>query len=132
LANIQKVLRLLDKKMLVKVIADLNINYQVGLFQRMLPKKAASILELLDSDEVVDILLFLSKKRREAILSFLPKEKQKEVSYLLSVHESGKIGDYLSLEYLAVSPSRNCFGGEKSYQKRNSGFLFSSLHLCFE
>jgi Mg/Co/Ni transporter MgtE (contains CBS domain) len=58
LANIQKVLRLLDKKMLVKVIADLNINYQVGLFQRMLPKKAASILELLDSDEVVDILLF--------------------------------------------------------------------------
>jgi len=124
LANIQKVLRLLDKKMLVKVIADLNINYQVGLFQRMLPKKAASILELLDSDEVVDILLFLSKKRREAILSFLPKEKQKEVSYLLSVHESGKIGDYLSLEYLAVSPSKTVLEVKNLIKKETADFYF--------
>jgi CBS domain-containing protein len=124
LANIQKVLRLLDKKMLAKVIADLNINYQVGLFQRMLPKKAASILELLDSDEVVDILLFLSKKRREAILSFLPKEKQKEVSYLLSVHESGKIGDYLSVEYLAVSPSKTVLEVKNIIKKETADFYF--------
>jgi len=106
------------------VIADLNINYQVGLFQRMLPKKAASILELLDSDEVVDILLFLSKKRREAILSFLPKEKQKEVSYLLSVHESGKIGDYLSLEYLAVSPSKTVLEVKNLIKKETADFYF--------
>jgi len=124
LANIQKVLRLLDKKRVAKVISDLNINYQVGLFQRMLPKKAASILELIDSDEVVDILFFLSKKRRQAILSFLSKEKQKEVSYLLSVHESGKIGDYLSLQYLTVSSLRTVAEVKNIIKKETDDFYF--------
>jgi len=124
LANIQKILPLLDKKMAAKVIADLNINYQVGLFQRMSVKKAASILELIDSDEVVDILFFLSKKRREAILNFLSEEKQKEVRYLLSVHQTGKIGDYLSLEYLGVSPSKTVADVKNIIKKETTDFYF--------
>jgi len=124
LANIQKIFPLLDKKMAAKVIADLNINYQVGLFQRMSVKKAASILELIDSDEVVDILFFLSKKRREAILNFLSEEKQKEVRYLLSVHQTGKIGDYLSLEYLGVSPSKTVADVKNIIKKETTDFYF--------
>jgi len=122
--NIQKILPLFDEKLAARVIADLNINYQVGFFQRMLPKKAASILKLLDSDEVVDILLFLSKKRRESIIGLLPKEKQKEISYLLSVHERGKIGDYLSLEYLAVSPSKTVLEVKNLIKKETADFYF--------
>ena len=122
--NIQKILPLFDEKLAARVIADLNINYQVGFFQRMLPKKAVSILKLLDSDEVVDILLFLSKKRRESIIGLLPKEKQKEISYLLSVHERGKIGDYLSLEYLAVSPSKTVLEVKNLIKKETADFYF--------
>jgi len=124
LANIEKVIRLLDKKTLAKVITDLNINYQVGLFQRMSPEKAASILNLIDSDEVVDILLFLSKKRREAIMSFFSKEKQKEVNYLLSVHQTGKIGDYLTLEYLTVSSSKTVSEVKNLIKKETADFYF--------
>jgi len=124
LSNIQKIIPLLNKNMAAKVIADLNINYQIGLFQRMTPKKAVSILELIDSDEVVDILFFLSKKRREAILSLLSKEKQKEVKYLLSVHKSGEIGDYLSLEYLLVSSSKTVLEVKNLIKKETTDFYF--------
>jgi CBS domain-containing protein len=122
LANIQKVLRLLDEKMAAKVIADLNINYQIGLFRRMLPKKAATILELIDSDEAVDILFFLSKKRRQEIISFLSKEKQKEVNYLLNYHQTGKIGDFLSLEFLATYSSKTAAEVKNQIKKETADF----------
>jgi len=122
LANIQKVLRLLDEKMAAKVIADLNINYQIGLFRRMLPKKAATILELIDSDEVVDILFFLSKKRRQEILNFLSSEKRKEVNYLLNFHQTGKIGDFLSLEFLATYSSKTAYEVKIQIKKETADF----------
>jgi Mg/Co/Ni transporter MgtE (contains CBS domain) len=122
LANIQKVLRLLDEKIAAKVMADLNINYQVGLFRRMQPKKAAAILELIDSDEAVDILFFLSKKRRQEIISFLSKEKQKEVNYLLNYHQTGKIGDFLSLEFLATYSSKTAAEVKNQIKKETADF----------
>jgi magnesium transporter len=122
LANIQKVLRLLDEKIAAKVMADLNINYQVGLFRRMQPKKAAAILELIDSDEAVDILFFLSKKRRQEIISFLSKEKQKGVNYLLNYHQTGKIGDFLSLEFLATYSSKTAAEVKNQIKKETADF----------
>jgi len=129
LANIQKLLRLLDKKMAAKVMVDLNINYQVGLFRRMQPKKAATILELIDSDEAVDILFFLSKKRRQEIISFLSKEKQKEVNYLLNYHQTGKIGDYLSLEFLTIYSSKTV--AEVKNQIKKETVNFYSLNYVY-
>jgi len=129
LSNIQKVIRLLDKKMAAKVMADLNINYQIGLFRRMQPKKAATILELIDSDEAVDILFFLSKKRRQEIISFLSKEKQKEVIYLLNYHQTGKIGDYLSLEFLTTYSSKTV--AEVKNQIKKETVNFYSLNYIY-
>jgi len=122
LGNIQKVLRLLDEKMAAKVIGDLNINYQIGLFRRMPPKKAASILDLIDSDEVVDILFFLSRKKRQEIIGFLSKEQQKKVNYLLNFHQTGKIGDFLSLEYLAVYSSKTVADIKTLIKKETADF----------
>jgi len=122
LANLQKILRLLEEKVAAKVIADLNINYQVGLFRRMLPKKAAAILQRIDSDEVVDILFFLSKKRRQEIINFLSKDKQEEINYLLNFHQTGKIGDFLSLEYLAVSSSKTVADVKALIKKETADF----------
>jgi len=124
LTNIQNVLRLLDERMAAEVIADLNINYQIGLFRRMLPKKAAAILELIDSDEVVDILFFLSKKRRQELVGYLSEEKQKEVGYLLHYHQAGKIGDFLSLEYLSVLASKTVSEVKMLIKKETSDFYF--------
>jgi Mg/Co/Ni transporter MgtE (contains CBS domain) len=88
----------------------------------MLPKKAATILELIDSDEVVDILFFLSKKRRQEILNFLSSEKRKEVNYLLNFHQTGKIGDFLSLEFLATYSSKTAYEVKIQIKKETADF----------
>jgi len=88
----------------------------------MLPKKAAAILQRIDSDEVVDILFFLSKKRRQEIINFLSKDKQEEINYLLNFHQTGKIGDFLSLEYLAVSSSKTVADVKALIKKETADF----------
>lgn len=100
-ANAEKILRILDQKQAAEVINNLNLNYQAALFKNYHPDKAALILGLIEPDEACDILLTLSKKRRQQFINYLPKEKKQEIEYLINLSQT-PIGDLLTTEYLTV------------------------------
>jgi len=103
--NIRKFLKILDSEVAVKVISNLAIAYQKDLFQHWRPEKAASLLAQLDDDIAVDILLVLSKRKREEIISHLEESKRKEITTLLNLSKT-PIGQRLYSEYLTVKPQQ--------------------------
>lgn len=100
-SNINRVLKIMDEKTATDVINNLSINYQTSLFKQFTSEKAAKILANMDSEEGVDILLTLSKKKREKIMSFLDDKTFKEIEYLLSLSKT-PIGNILTTEFLTV------------------------------
>lgn len=98
-SNISRILKVLDEKTATNVINNLSINYQTGLFKQFTSEKAAKLLANMDSEEAVDILLTLSKKKREKIMSFLDDKTFKEIEYLLSLSKT-PIGKVLTTEFL--------------------------------
>lgn len=100
-ANINRVLKIMDEKTATDVINNLSINYQTALFKQFTSEKAAKILANIDSEEAVDILLTLSKKKREKIMSFLDDKTFKEIEYLLSLSKT-PVGNIITTEFLTV------------------------------
>ena len=102
--NIKKFLRLLDKDFATEVISNLNINYQRDLFRAWNSEKSAGILSKMDTDIAADVLLSLSKKKRDDIVKLLEPRKQQSISKLLSLTRT-PISKRLSSEYFVVSPT---------------------------
>lgn len=102
--NIKKFLRLLDKDFATEVVSNLNINYQRDLFRTWKPEKSANIITKMDTDIATDILLALSKRRREEILSTVDGKKRQAIQSLLTLTRT-PISKRISSEFLVVDPS---------------------------
>lgn len=81
--NVHSVVDSLTKKAAARVIGDLHISYQLALLRRFTPERAAEILELVQTDEAVDIMTEMSRQRKEDILKLLSAQKRKHIEELL-------------------------------------------------
>lgn len=102
-ANVKGILKVLGEKNAVEVINNLNLNYQTSLFKQFESDQAAKIVALMDPEEAVDVLLSLSKKKREKILDQLSDSAYKKITYLLQLPDT-PIGKILTTEFIAVQP----------------------------
>lgn len=127
-SNISHVLNVLDEKTAAEVINNLNINYQTALFKQFSADKAAKILSSIDPEEAVDILLTVSRKKREKIMSFLKDKTYKEIEYLLSISKT-PVGSILTTEFLAVEPDARV--KEVSEKIRSESSDFYTLHYVY-
>lgn len=101
IANVRKILKILDEKQAAEVLGNLNLNYQLALFRQYQPLKAAHLLSLIDPDEAVDVLLALPRKKREAIIENLPEGEKKELNHLLRFSTT-PLGNLMTSEYLTI------------------------------
>lgn len=124
----RKMLELVSDEQAAKVFNNLNLNYQIGLFRYYKTEKAARIISLIDPDEAVDILLAISKKRREEIINLLPLEKRREINHLINLSKT-EIGKIITTEYLTVLP--NELVGEVINKIKNETSDFSVLYTIF-
>jgi sporulation protein YlmC with PRC-barrel domain/CBS domain-containing protein len=100
-ANISRILSIVNEQKATEIIRNLNINYQSELFRQFEPEKAKKILSKIDPDEAADILLTLSRKRRERILKALDKKTRDEIDYLLNLSRT-PIGHVVTTDFLTV------------------------------
>lgn len=101
--NARKFLKILDTEKAAEVISNLNINYQTSIFKHFQSEKAARLISFIDPDEAVDVLLTLSKKKREEIIDYLEEGVRSQIKRLLDFSKN-PIGDLITTEYLTVSP----------------------------
>jgi len=106
--NVKKVINTLNTQYSAEVLQNLNINYQSAIFRSFPPEKAAQFLEVIDSDEVVDILLAVGYKKRQLIIPFLSESKKQEVIYLLDLSKTS-IGKLITSEYFYVDSQMTVF-----------------------
>lgn len=101
--NARKFLKILDTEKAAEVIGNLNINYQTALFKHFQIEKAAKLVSFLDPDEAVDVLLTLSKKKRDEVMGKLNPAVKAKIVHLLELSKE-PIGSLLTTEYLTVGP----------------------------
>jgi len=106
--NVKKVIDTLNTQYSAEVLQNLNINYQSAIFRSFPPEKAAQFLEVIDSDEVVDILFAVGYKKRQLIIPFLSESKKQEVIYLLDLSKTS-IGKLITSEYFYVDSQMTVF-----------------------
>lgn len=106
--NVKKVINTLNTQYSAEVLQNLNINYQSAIFRSFSPEKAAQFLEVIDSDEVVDILFAVGYKKRQLIIPFLSESKKQEVIYLLDLSKTS-IGKLITSEYFYVDSQMTVF-----------------------
>ncbi|OGG16587.1 hypothetical protein A3D77_06280 [Candidatus Gottesmanbacteria bacterium RIFCSPHIGHO2_02_FULL_39_11] len=99
--NVLKALKVMDKDIALRVIADLNLDYQTEILGRYTPEHAGQILSLIDPDQSVDVLLSLGKEKREEILPHVESTKRKEIEHLLHYAKT-PIGHLMTTEFLSV------------------------------
>jgi len=101
--NAGKFLKILDTEKAAEVVSNLNINYQTSIFKHFQSDKAARMITFIDPDEAVDVLLTLSKKKREEIMGDLEEPVRNQIERLLDFSKN-PIGDLITTEYLTVAP----------------------------
>lgn len=101
--NARKFLKILDTEKAAEVIGNLNINYQTALFKHFQIAKAAKLIGFLDPHEAVDVLLTLTKKKRDEVLEKLEPQIKAKIIHLLGLSKE-PIGALLTTEYLTVGP----------------------------
>jgi CBS domain-containing protein/sporulation protein YlmC with PRC-barrel domain len=99
--NVLRSLRVMDKELSARVVADLNVDYQREIFQRFSAEHSGEILSLIDADEAVDVLLSLDSGRRKNILAHIKDDKKAPILHLLH-HAKTPIGHLMTTEYLSV------------------------------
>ena len=114
--NVTKIIDLLDRNLALKVIVELNPNYQIAILKRLGYEKTQNILSLMDPDEAVDVLCQFSSKRRDLILKQLEKKKKDEIEKLLKF-KGTSIGEYLSTEFITAKPESTVSEVEKKIKK---------------
>lgn len=126
--NARKFLKILDTEKAAEVIGNLNINYQTALFKHFQTAKAAKLVGFLDPDEAVDVLLTLTKKKRDEVMEKLEPQVKAKIVHLLELSKE-PIGALLTTEYLTVGPEdtvRHVFEKIKNETKD-----FSSLYTVY-
>lgn len=126
--NARKFLKILDTEKAAEVIGNLNINYQTALFKHFQSAKAAKLVGFLDPDEAVDVLLTLTKKKRDEVMEKLNPQVKAKIVHLLELSKE-PIGALLTTEYLTVGPEdtvRHVFEKIKNETKD-----FSSLYTVY-
>jgi CBS domain-containing protein/sporulation protein YlmC with PRC-barrel domain len=126
--NARKFLKILDTEKAAEVIGNLNINYQAALFKHFQIEKAAKLISFLDPDEAVDVLLTLSKKKREEVLEKLNPKIKDKILYLLKLSKE-PIGALITTEYLTVNPEDTVRQIIDKIQKEAKDF--SSLYCVY-
>jgi len=101
--NARKFLKILDTEKAAEVINNLNIDYQTALFKSFRSEKAAKFLTFIDPNEAVDVLLTLSKNKKEEIINLLDAETKTKILHLLELSKN-PIGDLITSEFLVVRP----------------------------
>jgi len=104
--NARKFLKILDNEKAAEVISNLNISYQTAIFKNFHPEKAARLISFIDPDEAVDVLLTLSKKRREAIVNKLTDHVKAPILRLFELSKN-PIGGLITTEFLTVDSEDN-------------------------
>ena len=99
--NVHTFLQSLGTHKAAEVIENLTINYQIDLFGRFEPAKAAELIVLMDPDEAVDILLALERPKRDKIMEALPGKKREELHRLMTFSRT-PVGKLMTSEYFAV------------------------------
>ena len=99
--NVLRSLRVMDKELSARVVADLNVDYQQKIFQRFSAEHAGEILSLIDADEAVDVLLSLSPDKRKNILEHIKHGKKGPILHLLRLAKT-PIGHLMTTGYLSV------------------------------
>ena len=120
-ANVKGILKILDDKNAAEVINNLNLNYQTALFKQFESDQAAKIVSLMDPEEAVDVLLALSKKKREKILDQLNDATYKKIMYLLQQPDT-PIGKILTTEFLSVQPDQTVKEVKAKIREQTSDF----------
>ena len=100
--NVLKSLKVMDKNLSARVLAELNLDYQKEILGRYSAEHAGQILSLIDPDEAVDVLLSLEKEKREDILPHIDKAKKKAIEFLLR-HAKTPIGHLMTTEFVSLS-----------------------------
>ncbi len=100
--NARKFLKILDTEKAADVISNLNINYQTSLFKYFKSDKAAKFISFIDPDEAVDVLLTLSKKKRDEIIGHLEEKVRTPIDRLMALSRN-QIGNLITTEYLVVN-----------------------------
>lgn len=100
--NVDKIIETFEDKFAADVIADLNVNYQTTLFKRFSSEKNAKIIEHLDPDEAVDILLSLTKEKRNEILNIVSEKTRKELGDLIKYSKT-PIGELINSKFITIS-----------------------------
>jgi magnesium transporter len=93
------------------------------LFRSFKIERVVDWLNLIDEDDVVDILLTFSRKKRDEILLLLNKEKQKKVHYLLDLAKT-PIGNVLTSEFLTVKSTSTVREVISKIKKETADFYY--------
>jgi sporulation protein YlmC with PRC-barrel domain/CBS domain-containing protein len=101
LESIFKIINLLDKQFASKVIAELNLNYQISLLKKLKFEDAIKIISLMDPDEAIDVLMEFSSRRKKLVLESLDEVKKKELENLMKFSETS-VGQFLTTVFLSV------------------------------
>lgn len=99
--NARKFLKILDTEKAAEVIGNLNISYQTALFKHFQIIKAAKLISFLDPDEAVDVLLTLSKKKRDEVIEKLDPNIRQKIIHLMELSKE-PIGTLMTTEYLTA------------------------------
>ncbi|MFA5770406.1 MAG: CBS domain-containing protein [Patescibacteria group bacterium] len=126
--NARKFLKILDTEKAAEVIGNLNINYQTALFKNFQSEKAAKLITFLDPDEAVDVLLTLSKRKREEVMDKLPPKNKEKILHLLDLSKE-PIGGLITTEYLTVFPEDTV--RQVIDKIKNDAKDFSSLYCVY-
>ncbi len=126
--NARKFLKILDTEKAAEVIGNLNINYQTALFKSFQTEKASKLITFLDPDEAVDVLLTLSKKKREEVLQKLSPKIKEKILHLFELSRE-PIGALITTEYLTAGPEDTVRQLINMIKKETSDF--SSLYCIY-
>jgi len=102
--NIKKFLHLLDINFATEVISNLSISYQRDLFRAWNPERGAAIINRMETIIAADILISLSRKKRDEILKIVNENKRSTIQKLLTLTRT-PISKRLSSEYFVVQPT---------------------------
>lgn len=130
--NARKIIGLIDGRKAAEIIKELNLSYQLSFINKLKIEEAAEFIKYLDPDEAVDILLNLGSKKREQIISFLPKDKKREISYLMKFSQT-PVGDLMTTEYLQVKPETTVKDTLNIIKEKTSDFsFFTTIYVVNE